>query len=114
MGHILRMLQEIRRRPGMYIGSPSITRLAAFMRGYAHAAETFGNQGADPFLAEFRDWIHKRFGSTRQSWEDTILQHSSDESDAMGNFGKLLDEFLALKAANGGFGHSENPKLHDV
>ncbi|HZY86767.1 MAG TPA: hypothetical protein VFE78_18180 [Gemmataceae bacterium] len=97
MGHVLTLLQEMRRRPGMYLGVPSITRLAAYLRGYDHAAERLGGKSPDPFLAEFRDWIHKRFGSNRQSWEDTILQHSAGEAEAQERFWQLLDEFLTKR-----------------
>jgi hypothetical protein len=79
----------------MYLGVQSITRLAGFLRGYDLAAERLGGKAPDPFLTEFRDWVHERFGSTRQSWEDTILQHSAGEAAAQERFWELLDEFLA-------------------
>lgn len=101
MGHILALLQEMRRRPGMYLGAQSITRLAAYLRGYEHAAERFGGKAADPFLTEFRDWVFQRFGSNRQSWEETILQHSPGEAEAQERFWELLDEFLAQRYPKG-------------
>src|SRR4051794_23977042 len=95
MSHMLSLLREMRQRPGMYIGKPSIIRLAAYLRGYDLAAERLGGQQPDAFLTEFRDWVQRRFGSTRQSWEETILQHSADDASAQERLWQLLDEFLA-------------------
>jgi hypothetical protein len=78
----------------MYIGTPSVIRLAAFVHGYDYAAERLGGGGPDPFLSEFRDWIHARFRSTQHSWEDTIRLHSADEAEAFKRFWELLDTFL--------------------
>jgi hypothetical protein len=85
----------MRGRLGMYLGTTSITKLAAFLRGYDYALEQSGGAGRDPLLEEFRDWIHRHFQTTRQSWEETILLHSADEADAVRRFWVLLDEFLA-------------------
>jgi hypothetical protein len=101
MGYVLTLLQEMRRRPGMYIGVQSITRLAAYLRGYEYAAERLGGKGPDPFLREFCDWIYKRFGSTHLSWGDIILQHSAGEAEAQERFWELLDEFLAQRSPKG-------------
>ena len=98
MSHILSLLQEMRRRrTGMFIGKPSIIRLAAYLRGYEHAAQALGGEDPDSILRDFCDWIHERAGSTQYSWEETILQESKDDADAQERFWKLLDEFLALR-----------------
>jgi hypothetical protein len=94
MSHILSLLTTMRSRPGMYLGTPAITRLAAFLRGYDYAVAQLGAGKSDQFLVDFRDWIHQRFQSTAYSWEDTILRHSADEADALRHFWQLLDEYL--------------------
>ncbi|MGH7170285.1 MAG: hypothetical protein ACRELG_08430 [Gemmataceae bacterium] len=91
---MLSLLKQMRGRLGMYVGTSSVIRLAAFLRGYDLAMEQFGGGVADPFLLVFRDWIHQRFQSSQHSWEDTILQHSADEADAVKRFWELLDEFV--------------------
>jgi hypothetical protein len=95
MSHILPLLHEMRGRLGMYLGTTSLTKLAAFLRGYDYAVEKLGMGKADRFLMEFRDWVHQRFQTTAYSWEETILRHSSDEADAVKRFWELLDEYLA-------------------
>jgi hypothetical protein len=86
----------------MYLGTPSVVRLAAFLRGYDYAAERFSGGGPDPFLAEFRDWIHSRFRSTQHSWEDTIRLHSADEAEALKRFWELFDLFCQGRADGAG------------
>lgn len=94
MNGVLSLLTEMRGRLGMYVGSSSIVRLAAFLRGYELAMQRYGSGIVDPFLPAFRDWIHQRFQSSQHSWEDTILLHSADEADAVRRFWELLDEFV--------------------
>ena len=93
MSHILPLLKEMRGRLGMFIGTPSLSRLAAFLRGYDLAMQKSGS-GTDPFLANFRDWVHNHLQTTSLSWEDAILEESSGEADAVKQFWKLLDKFL--------------------
>jgi hypothetical protein len=94
MSQVLSLLKQMRGRLGMYVGTSSVIRLAAFLRGYNLAMEQFGGRSPDTFLPAFRDWIHQRFQSCQHSWEDTILQHSADDSEAVKRFWELLDEFV--------------------
>ena len=94
MSYTLSLLNDMRGRLGIFLGTPSITRLAAFLRGYDYAVEKIGQREPDAFLSSFRDWIHRRFATTKQSWEETILLHSANEADAIRQFWELLDEYL--------------------
>ena len=94
MSHVFCLLSEMRGRLGMYIGTTSLTRLVAFLRGYDYAIEKLSGEKSDPFLSDFRDWIHERFQTSQHSWEETILLHSADEADAIRHFWELLDEFV--------------------
>jgi hypothetical protein len=87
------MLREMRgRRLAMYLGEVSILKLADFLRGFDYAIQKLG-QDRDSLLQDFRNWVQKKF-ATPQSWEKAILVHSTNETDAVDNFWKLLDEFL--------------------
>jgi len=92
MSPILTLLAEMRGRLAMYVGETSLTKLAAFLRGYDYALEKVGGK-SDPFLGDFRDWIHQHFQSSAQSWEDTILAHSADQEDAVHQFWCLLERY---------------------
>ena len=93
MSPVLSLLKEMRGRPGMYLGVPSVLRLAAFLRGYDLALERCGGS-RDPLLSAFRDWVHQHFQSSQHSWEETILLHSANEADALKRFWELLDDFI--------------------
>jgi hypothetical protein len=84
----------MRGRLGMYLGTTSLTKLAAFLRGYDYAAEKLGARSPDPFLPGFRDWVHQQFHTTGHSWEEAILLHSKDEADAVRRFWELVDRYL--------------------
>ena len=113
MSHMFELLQDMHRRhTGMFIGKPSIIRLAAYLRGYEHAAQEFGGKKPDSILPDFRDWIHERAGSTQYSWEETILQECKDDADAEDRFWKLLDEFLTLRGTE--FGADLSKQAHSL
>src|SRR5437868_4532042 len=97
MSQLLTLLNEMRGRQGMYLGSPSIIKLAAFLRGFDHAVEKHGNGKSDPFLSEFRDWVQRRYATNNRSWEEVILAHSNNEAQAVDQFWLLFDEFLKMK-----------------
>src|SRR5262249_50294148 len=83
----------MRGRLGVFLGGSSNIRFASFLRGYELALEKLTGT-RDPFLPNFRDWIHQRFQSSQHRWEDTIRRHSADEADAVKRFWELLDEFV--------------------
>ena len=94
MTQILSLLNEMRGRLGMYVGESSLTKLAAFLRGFDHAIHQIRPEEDDRFLEQFRDWIHHRFQTTRHSWEDTIMLQSKNEADAVKRFWELFDEYV--------------------
>ncbi len=94
------LLDRIQKKPGMYIGSPSISHLFMFLCGYQHARdllETPFTQQEEEF-AEFQPWLQKRFAvNTSASWDKIILFYSTDESHAFDIFFDLLQEFIKDK-----------------
>jgi hypothetical protein len=92
---VLGILNEIRRRPGMYLGEKSLTKLAAFVDGYGFGLHQAGVEDPFALIADFRDWIHARHQTTAVNWDALILAASKDEGEALDRFWKLLDEFLA-------------------
>jgi hypothetical protein len=97
---MLALLREMRgRRLAMYVGEVSLSKLADFLRGFDYAIEKLGH-GRDTLLEDFRKWIQqKKFATPQgwypQSWETAILARSAGEAEAVAEFWKLLDEFLA-------------------
>src|SRR5205807_2355953 len=99
MSYILELLSEIRTRSlAIYVGETSLTRLADFLRGYEHAVYRLRPGEPDSLLAEFREWIYRRFKNTENiTWEALIVRHSVNEAEAVKRFWLLLDEYLLQK-----------------
>ena len=104
MSPLLAVLESLRRRPGMYIGEPSLTRLAAFLRGYDYARHELLGEPADPFFISFQEWSEHRFRQKNKGWAEAILLQSNSESQAFDRFWELLDEYLVAQGGNGAVG----------
>src|SRR5271156_1113477 len=95
MSPLIELLNEIRHRPAMYIGTVSVAKLATYLRGYDHATRQYGIAKNDRFLRVFQDWVRSRYKvKISRSWEDIIRFHSVDDDEAMKCFWELFDEFL--------------------
>ena len=105
------LLERIKKRPGMYLGKPSITRLNMLLTGYSMARieldlpptkqeEEFGG---------FQDWIEERYKITStHGWDSIILFYSADERDALSNFFQLFEQFCNGESASRSPSSSEN------
>jgi hypothetical protein len=93
MSHLHSLLNDLRRRPGMYIGAPSLTRLAAFLLGYDYARYELRAEAADPFFVSFQEWIEQRLQSPHRAWDEAILSQSGSEAEGFERFWQLLDDY---------------------
>jgi len=94
------LLHEMRGRVPMYVGSNSIAKLAAFLRGYQYALERQGLGQEDKFLSDFQEMVQDRYGvKISKAWEDIVQFQSSDDDESMAMFWRLYDEFC-FKQAN--------------
>lgn len=80
--------KEIRRRPGMYIGSPSITALNYYIYGI-RSAEWFdlippGKQFKGFSFDEFEEWVAKRYNPERRSTNSFHVALLSAKSEREG------------------------------
>ena len=91
------ILQEIRKRPSMWVHEKSLLELEATLHGYSHALLTHGIEefGTD-FSRKFCDYLWERFGwSMCQSWARGIAAHRKDSEEAFDRFFALVDDFHA-------------------
>jgi hypothetical protein len=97
MSPIIEQLQEMRKRGVvLYVGENSVTKLAAFLRGYEHAISKLRPNIDDNFLREFHSVVRERFAvSVSRSWEDIIAFHCASNDEAMKCFWELFDKYLA-------------------
>ena len=97
MANLYNLLQKIHQKPGIYIGSPSVSSLHLFLCGYGFSRQ---EQGLDLTAEEqefeqFQTWVQQRFKITASvSWAKIILLHSADERAGFELFFKLLAEFV--------------------
>src|SRR5262245_5078622 len=95
---MLELLAEMRGRPiAMWVGQKSLTKLADFLHGYECALSRFGIE--DRFrLIDLTEWLRSRFHiKSSFGWSTIIVHQSRDDADAVDNFWKLLDEYLASR-----------------
>ena len=91
------LLQNIKEKPGMYLGSASVTDLFIFLCGYKCACREMGLplSEQEKEFREFQPWLQEKFKiSTSASWAKIIMLYSTNESYGLELFFKLLAEFL--------------------
>ncbi|NJK51665.1 MAG: hypothetical protein HC936_00835 [Leptolyngbyaceae cyanobacterium SU_3_3] len=96
--YLYQLLQDIKARPGMFLGNCSITRLRSFLNGYCSARADLGLPLTEQEKAfnEFQSWIQQRFHiASSQGWDRIILFHATDERAALDLFFELFDQFQA-------------------
>ncbi len=94
------ILKGIKKRPGMYLGRSSITRLDMLLRGYGLARKEVGVPPTEPErkFEGFQSWIQEKYGiKTGQSWSKIILFYSVDEYEALQKFFELFEEYLNMR-----------------
>jgi len=93
---IYNMLNQIRKRPGMYIGEPSIFLLKMCIDAYAAGLGRVGFTLRDTAdFRRFHDWVARRLGffESTSGWANMIRNKSASDADAFQRFFVLLDEF---------------------
>ena len=93
-----KVLEDIKNKPSLYIGTKSLIRLKHFLDGIFYTLCYLNGQKECPnFLEGFQEWIQIRFDITStQHWSDIINFHSSNDVNAFDLFFELLNEFLNL------------------
>lgn len=91
------LLERIKKRPGMYLATSSVTRLDILLRGYSLARREVGLAPTEQEreFEGFQKWVQEKYGITSgQSWAKIILFHSIDEQEALEKFFELFAEYL--------------------
>ena len=87
----------------MYLGSPSVTKLKAFLDGY-HLARWEMKEGHDNFgtMNEFQDMVQERFSIVQSFGWDSILEFfaGGGEREGLDLFWKLWDEHVSNQEEN--------------
>lgn len=96
-GEPISLIEQIRRRPGLFCGCKSLTAFYHFLLGYQTGCRLSFPEG-DRFQLEvpsdFHDWAayRTRFRESTSGWCNMIVDTSASEEDAFDRFFELLDE----------------------
>ncbi|MEH2343666.1 MAG: hypothetical protein V7K22_18805 [Nostoc sp.] len=91
------ILGAIKKRPGMYLGRSSITRLDMLLRGYNLARREVGVPPTEQEreFEGFQLWVEEKYGiNSGQSWSKIILFYSVDGHEALQKFFELFEQYL--------------------
>ena len=98
MSTLFELLEKIKRKPGLYLGTTSITNLRMFILGYRFARSEVGitnTEAESDFYKNFQPWLQNRLSiRTVNAWDKIILLTCIDEKAGFDYFFQLLDEFI--------------------
>lgn len=87
------LIADIKRRPGLYLGTLSIYTLKAFLDGYRLGK---GENETGLLLDEFQVFIANKYNvSANVGWDAIIRLYSSSDFHAFNAFFELFEQFLA-------------------
>lgn len=96
MADLCELLHQIKKRPGMFLDSPSIKSLQMLMMGYniARRDQNIPLTKQEIEFQGFQQWIQDKYNVlSSKSWATIILENSQDERDALNKFFELFEEF---------------------
>ncbi|MGB4775452.1 MAG: hypothetical protein WBP45_09790, partial [Daejeonella sp.] len=89
---------QVRKRPGMYLGTISISKLHDHLQGYqmAYWFNEFDNPVDKNFFNNFNEYIYRYYGvTTNDNWKGVILEQCfGNEQTALETFFQLFDLFI--------------------
>lgn len=94
--YLYNLLARIKKRPGMYLGKVSLTRLKMLLMGYSMSRGELGLQltQEEKQFAQFQQWIQRKYQiNSSQGWETIILSEVEDEKLAFDLFFELFEKF---------------------
>lgn len=99
MFDLYELISNIRKRPAMYLGEPSISNLRTFLAGYCFARRQMGipQTAQERHFSQFQSWIQQKFNiSQNLTWDVIIIYYKSGcyEQVALDDFFQLFDEFI--------------------
>jgi len=97
------LLNEIRQRPGMFLGKNHISKLPNFIHGY-HFSDSISQRQPDFYFGNngFLIWYKDKYKPTEMSfWHDYFLEEAdNDDEKALDIFFERLEEYYEWYKTN--------------
>ncbi len=91
---VIDLLLKIKERPGMYLGTKSLSNLRLFMEGYIYAMDSETElKNIGYIYYKFNEWLNKKYNITSPIFWEMSLTNVSD-SDAFDMFYEELTAYL--------------------
>lgn len=96
MNYMKIILNEMKIRPGMFLGERNLKNLYAFMNGYMY--RIFQEEDIVPeFYPGFQEYIETKYNvTTGQHWSKILDFYSYSEEEALKKFFQYLDEYTQI------------------
>jgi len=95
MNAMYQLLMDIRERPGLYFGKPSLQRLSHFITGYYLCLEKHELLDEFKFFEGFQSFVQDKYKVTlTQNWANIMEFYNGDNIKTFERFFVLLEEYL--------------------
>ncbi|MEG0415780.1 MAG: hypothetical protein RR565_06550 [Erysipelothrix sp.] len=93
------LLEGIRKRPSMYLGTKSLKLLNAYLNGFLSGSGLVENSEYQNFRTQFQKYVLELYPTQKSlGWSSIIIKVSQgDEERAFDLFFRLLDDFNKIK-----------------
>ena len=93
---LIKLFEMIRKRPKVYLGEKSLSRLSCFINGATYMWREITEYSAD-FISKFDRFVHQKYNdNTTKRFEGIIQSYSKNDEEAFDTYFELLNEYLAL------------------
>jgi len=102
MNNIFSLIDEIKKRPELYIGSKEITHLYHFINGYIYRDFEYNEDLCSKFK-KFHFWLPKMTGVDDENWKNNLLIFSDfNEVKALNLFFLYFEKYVKYLEGNNG------------
>ena len=99
MNNLYIKLQEVRRRPELYLNEKSLDKLSAFILGYMLCEEDCLKK-RNKLFDGFEKYIELKYAAKGENVFQTIGSRTVPQTRAFDKFFELLEDFLSLHSEN--------------
>lgn len=97
MNDMYQLLMDIKKKPALYLGKPSLQRLSHLITGYYLCLEKHGLLYEFEFFEGFQSFVQEKYKVTlTQNWANILEFYDGDGEKTFERFFELLEEYLIV------------------